>query len=119
MDALITPNPPVEPFDRPTSPDVAPPQHPDRLIVSEQDNGAPAVASPARAITLSLPNLSKAGSSALKEGEWEIRRIVNKRRKGRRYEYKVRWKDTWLPRSDLGNAKRLLREFEAKELVCA
>jgi len=26
----------------------------------------------------------------------------------------VRWKNTWLPKGELGNAQKLLREFEAK-----
>lgn len=33
---------------------------------------------------------------------------------GKAYEYKVWWKDTQLPRSELANAQRLLREFEAQ-----
>lgn len=114
LDALTTPEPPVEPLDRPTSPDVAPPQHPDRLIVGEQDNGAPAFASPPRVSTpLPLPQ-SEAAPLVLREGEWEIRKIIGKRRAGKGYEYKVRWRETWLPKSELGNAKRLRREFEVR-----
>ena len=30
------------------------------------------------------------------------------------YEYKVRWVDTWLPRSELGNAQQLLRLSQAQ-----
>ena len=33
------------------------------------------------------------------------------------YEYRVRWKDIWLPRSELGNAQRLLQEFEVRHRV--
>jgi hypothetical protein len=29
-------------------------------------------------------------------------------------EYRVRWKDKWLSRSELGNAKTLLQEFDAQ-----
>jgi len=53
----------------------------------------------------------------LEEEEWEIGRIFGKRRAGKAYEYRVGWMDTWLPRSELGNAKWLLREFEAKRLA--
>lgn len=51
---------------------------------------------------------------APRQEEWEIRKIVSKRRAGKGYEAKVRWKDTWLPGRELGNAKQLLREFEAR-----
>ncbi len=54
------------------------------------------------------------GTSALNEEEWEITRIVGKRRRGKGYEYKVCWKKTWLLERELGNAQELLREFEAK-----
>ena len=54
------------------------------------------------------------GSSALDEEEWEIVRIVGKRRRGKDYEYKVCWKKTWLLERELGNAQELLREFETK-----
>ena len=47
--------------------------------------------------------------------EWEIERIVGKRRTRRGYEYKVRWQDTWLLRSELGNAQGLVQQFD-KEL---
>lgn len=46
--------------------------------------------------------------------EWEVKKIVDKRWVGKGYEHKVRWKESWLPRSELANAKRLLREFEAR-----
>ena len=50
----------------------------------------------------------------LHEGEeWEIVRILSKRRIGKSYEYKVRWRSTWLPKSALGNAQALLRDFKA------
>jgi len=114
LDALTTPNPPVEPLDRPSSPDVALPQHLDRRVVGEDEHGAKAVASPPSASTPLLRQQSDAGSSVLKEGEWEIRKIISKRRAGKGYRYRVRWKDTWLPRSELGNAQRLLREFKAR-----
>jgi len=52
---------------------------------------------------------------AQNEEKWEIVRIVDKRRAGKGYEYRVRWKDTWLPRSELGNAERLMQDFEAQD----
>lgn len=45
--------------------------------------------------------------------KWEIRKVVGKKRAGKGFEYRVRWKDTWLHRSELGNAQRLLQEYEA------
>ena len=48
------------------------------------------------------------------EEAWEIVRIVSKRRRGKGYEYKVCWKETWLLERELGNAQELLRKFEAK-----
>ncbi len=48
------------------------------------------------------------------EEEWEIVRVVDKRRRGKGYEYQVCWKRTWLRECELGNAQELLREFEAK-----
>ena len=51
----------------------------------------------------------------LHEGEeWEIVRILGKRRIGKSYEYRVRWRSTWLPKTALGNAQALLRDFEGK-----
>lgn len=85
LDALTTPDPPVEPLDRPTSPDVALPQHLDGRVVGEDEHGAAAVASPPSARTPLLRQQSEASSSVLEEGEWEIRKIVSKRRAGKSY----------------------------------
>jgi len=104
----------TEPIDRPISPSAALPQYPCGRVVSEDDHRAAAVASPPSAITPPLPRQSEARTPALEQDEWEFRKIVGKRRVGKGYEYKVRWKDTWLPTSELGNAQRLLREFEAR-----
>ncbi len=49
------------------------------------------------------------------EQEWEIIRILGKRRTREGQEYKVRWEDTWLRRSELGNAQELLRKFDEKD----
>ena len=112
-DAPAAPDPLVELLDRLTSPDVALPPHSDGWVVDEDEHGAPAVPSPPSASTPPLPQQSETPTSALEE-EWEIRKIIGKRRAGRGYEYRVRWRDTWLPRSELGNARRLLQEFEAR-----
>lgn len=51
----------------------------------------------------------------LHEGEeWEIVRILGKRRIGKSYEYRVQWRSTWLPKTALGNAQALLRDFDGK-----
>lgn len=47
--------------------------------------------------------------------QWEIRKVISKRRTRRGWEYKVGWANSWLPRSELRNASRLVREFESKD----
>ena len=54
------------------------------------------------------------GPAEVEEQEWEVTKILDKRETRSGTEYRVRWKSTWLPRSELGNARRLLREYEAK-----
>ena len=61
-----------------------------------------------------LSFLSQAPGIVSDGQEWEITEIVDRRRIGKDYEYKVCWKDTWLPQSELGNARRLLRKFDAR-----
>ena len=51
----------------------------------------------------------------LESQQWEIKKIIGKRRSSRGYEYNVVWTDSWLPRRELGNARRLMREFELKD----
>ena len=46
--------------------------------------------------------------------EWETLRILSKRQIGESYEYKIQWRNTWLPKSALENAQALLKNFEAK-----
>ena len=48
------------------------------------------------------------------ESEWEIKKIIDRRQMMSGIEYKVQWKNTWLPKGELGNARKLLREFEAQ-----
>jgi len=109
-----TAEPSTEPIDRQTSPSAALPQHLYGQIVGEDDHRAAVVAIPPSASAPLLSQQSKAGPLVPEEDEWEIRKIVCKRRAGKGYEYKVRWKDTWVPRSELGNAKELPRNFEAR-----
>ena len=54
------------------------------------------------------------GPAEVIEQEWEITKIFDKRDTGSEMEYKVCWKSTRLPQSELGSAQRLLREYEAK-----
>ena len=110
-DALTTPDPSVEALDRPTSPDVAPSQRLDGRVGGEDEHEAPAAASPLTPSISLLPRQSEARSSVFEEEDWEIRKIVGRRRAGKGYEYRVRCKDTWLPGDELGNARRVLQEF--------
>ena len=50
----------------------------------------------------------------IKESQWEIKKILDRRQTMSGIEYKVRWKNTWLPKGGLGNARKLVREFEAQ-----
>lgn len=47
---------------------------------------------------------SEALKCVFEEAEWEIAKIVDKRRVRQGYEYEVHWKRIWLPKSELGNA---------------
>ncbi len=49
--------------------------------------------------------------------KWKIIRILDTRLTRKKQEYKMRWKDTWLRRSELENAQKLLQEFERKDRV--
>jgi len=109
--------PTTSPIDRPASPRVALPQDRGTQAVPGDDHGATATVDPlgvAAAIPVSHEQPQDQGGSALDEEEWEIVRIVGKRRRGKGYEYKVCWKKTWLLEHELGNAQELLREFKAK-----
>jgi len=88
-------------------------------VVGGDDLGVAAVASspstsPPSASPSAPAQRSEAPTPALEEEEWEIRRIVGKRRAGKDDDYKVRWKDTWMAKCELAIAKRLLQEFEAQ-----
>ncbi len=81
------------------------------------DGGITATVYPPHTITVPPPLAERPqdqGGLALDEDEWEIVRIVGKRQRGKGYEYKVCWKETWLLERELGNAQELLRKFEVK-----
>jgi len=59
---------------------------------------------------------SEALTLAFEHEELEVRSVVGKRRMGQGYDYRVRWKDTWLPKSELGNIRRLLGRRERRLL---
>ena len=111
-----TTEPTTFPFDRPISPSITPSRHRIEQAI-HGDCGAAVTVHPPHAITFTPPlpeQPQDQGRSALDKEEWEIVRIVGKRRRGKGYEYKVCWKKTWLLERELGNAQELLREFEAK-----
>ena len=107
-----TPGPTTGPIDRPTSPSAAVIQLLCVRVVGEDDRRAAAVAKSPSASPPPLYQPSQAPTPALEE-DWEIRKIVDRPvEKG--YKNRVRWKDTWLRRSEQGNAHRLLQDFETE-----
>jgi hypothetical protein len=40
--------------------------------------------------------------------QWEVRKITGRKMVGREMHYQVEWKDTWMPESDLAEAKELV-----------
>ncbi len=112
-----TTKPTTSPTDRPISPSVALPQDRGTQAVHGGDHGAIVTVDPlgvAATTPLFHERPQDQGGLVLDGEEWEIVRIVGKRRRGKGYEYKVYWKKTWLLERELGNAQELLREFEAK-----
>ena len=112
-----TTGPTTSPFDRPISPSTALSHDRAEQAIRGGDRGAAVTVHPPHAITVTPPlpeQPQDQGSSALDEEEWEVVRIVGKRQRAKGYEYKVCWKKTWLPESELGNAQELLRQFEAQ-----
>jgi len=114
LDAPTIPEPPTESLDRPTSPAIPLPQHLRGRFVRVDRQGAAAVASPPSATTPPLPPPPEARTPAFEEEEWEIKKIVGKIWVGDRYQYKVRWEDTCLSESELGNAQGLVQDFKAR-----
>ena len=111
-----TTEPTTSPSDRPISPSVALSRDPVEHAIRGGARGAAATVYPPHAITVTPPlpeQPQNQGASALDEEDWEIVRIVGKRRRGKGDEYKVCWKRTWLLECELGNAQELVQEFEA------
>lgn len=96
--------PTTKPSDRPITPEIASPQHRDAPSGCDVEKQTAAVASPLIASPPPLFQSSNDPSHALEDREWKIRKIVGNRRMRRGYEYRVRWEDTWLLKSELGNA---------------
>lgn len=85
--------------------------------ISENDREAATIIHFSYIITVSLSLLEQHQNQedlALHEKEWEIVRIVDKRRREKNYEYKMCWKKTWLRECKLENTQKLLRDFKAK-----
>ena len=114
---LTATEPTNRPFDDPVFPRVALSREPVEQTIHRGDRKATATGPSPRAITITplLPEQPQGkGVSASDEEEWEIVKIVGKRRTRRGHEYKVRWKNTWLHWTELGNAQELLRNYEAQ-----
>ena len=47
--------------------------------------------------------------------QWEIRKIIGQKMVGRESHYRVQWKDTWMPESELAGAKELVDTFRAND----
>ena len=112
-----TTEPTPSPIDRPISSSVALSWDRVEQATCGGDRRITATVYPPHSITVPPPLAERPqdqGGLVLDEEEWEITRIVGKRRRGKGYEYKVCWKETWLLERELGNAQELLREFEAK-----
>ncbi len=110
LSARTTTSPATSPVDRPTSLGAQ--------TISGDDHGAAVIIHPysvTAATSLFPERLQGQRDSALDEKkEWEIVKIVGKKRTSSGYEYNVRWRNTWLPRSELGNAQELLQDFEVR-----
>jgi len=120
LDAPNIPEPPTEALDLPASADIALPQRLYERVVGEDDQGAAAVAilPTATILLLSQQPQGQGGSTTdAEDDEWVISRIIGKKRTRRGDEYKACWASTWKPESELGNAQRLVQEFEARGRV--
>jgi len=110
--------PTIPSLDRPTLPRVTLSQDLHKQTICGGDYGAGVAihSYSVTAVTSRFPeHLQGKRHSALdEEKEWEIMKIVGKRRTRSGYEYNVHWKNTWLPRSELGNAQELLQDLELR-----
>jgi hypothetical protein len=108
LNARTTTSPTTSPVDRPTSLG--------GQTVRGGDHGAAVIVRPYSVTAATPPSPEREGQRDLTQDEedWEIVKIVGKRRTRSGYEYNVRWKNTWLSRSELGNAQELLQDFEVR-----
>lgn len=109
LNARTTTLPTISPVDRPTSPG--------GYTVRGDDYGAAVIVHPysVTATTSLFPEHLQGQRDSAQDGEqWEIVKIVGKRRTKSGYKYNVRWKNTWLPRSKLENAQKLLQDLEVR-----
>lgn len=58
-----------------------------------------------------LDKSQSAASVADPNPQWEIRKIIGQKIVGRERHYRVEWKDTWMPESELAGAKELVDAF--------
>ena len=61
--------------------------------------------------TADLDKAQSATSVADPNSQWEIRKIIGQRMVGCERHYRVEWKDTWMPESELDGAKELVDAF--------
>ena len=114
------PNATAEPVDRLFSPSITPFEDQERRTVhANVHNGRTSAIVGSASATATRPFApeqpqGQGGPAEVEVQEWEVTKILDKRETRSGTEYRVRWKSTWLPRSELGNARRLLREYEAK-----
>ena len=104
-------------LDCPTTPSIVLPQDRGEQTAREGDYGAVATVKPSSLTAATPPSPELEGQRDLaqdEEEDWEIVKIVDKRWTRRGCEYMVRWKNTWMSDSELRNAARLVREFDAQ-----
>lgn len=104
-------------LDCPTTPNIVLPQDRGEQTAREGDYEAIAIANSSSVIVATSPSFEREGQRDLvqnEEKDWEIVKIVDKRWTRRDCEYMVRWKNTWMSDSELRNATRLVREFDAQ-----
>jgi hypothetical protein len=65
--------------------------------------------------TTSLEGPQSAAPVTDPDHQWGIRKIINRKLVGRERHYRVEWKDTWMPESELAGAKELVDAFMAND----
>ena len=98
--------PTTSPFDRPISPIIALSHDRVKQAIRGGDREAAVTVHPLHAITVTPPLPEQPQDQGSLASNEEIVRIVDKRPRGKGYEYKVCWKKIWLLERVLGNALR-------------